>query len=205
MGDVAPEINSSLTQGELVLTPGDVLAIRFPRQPQWDQQNVVILASGQASFLSLGNLPAAGMTLAMLDKRLSELYAEILTQPDFTIRVTHIAPRTIAVVGEVQNPGSFPLPPGRLSLPEAVALAGGFVRDTARLDQTLLVRWIPKENRIQSWTLDASVEEWSAEEAILMRAHDVIYIPAKPIVHVNDWIDRYIRRLIPFPYLVGPQ
>ncbi len=58
---------------------------------------------------------------------------------------------------------------------------------------------------MQTWKIDASVDEWDAEESILLQAHDVIFVPAKPVVHVNDWIDRYIRRNLPVPYLTFVQ
>ena len=66
----------------------------------------------------------------------------------------------------------------------------------------MLVRWMPEENRVRAWKIDASLPNWGAQESIILQAHDVIYIPATPIVHVNDWMDRYVRRMLPFPYSV---
>jgi len=201
MGVLAPEINATLSIGKTVLTPGDVLEVRFARLPDWNQQDVTVRVDGRAVFLSLDDRHVAGMTIAMLDAMLTEEYAKILTQPELTVRVTTAAPRNVVVMGEVLGGGTFELPAGRLSLIEALGLSEGFIRDTAKLDHTMLVRWIPEENRVQSWKIDASLDEWGASESILLQPHDVIYIPAKPIVHVNDWMDRYIRRMIPFPYL----
>ena len=201
MGELAAEINQTLTRGDLVLTPGDIVEVNFPRFPAWSQQDILIQSDGSASFLSLDSLRVAGMTLAILDAKLTHEYEKILAQPELSVRVTHAVPRTITVLGEVSRAGKYPITDGRLSLIEALGLSEGFVRDTAKLDHTLLVRWIPSENRIRSWKIDAHYDEWHAEESILLQAHDVVFIPAKAVVHVNDWIDRYIRRMIPFPYL----
>lgn len=204
MGELAPEINSTLAQGQAVLTAGDVLSVQFPRLPAWNQDELVVQPDGRVSFLSLDDVQVAGLTLAMLDRKLTEEYTNILAEPELTVRTTELAERTFVVMGEVTEGGSFPLPTGRLSLLEALGVAQGFVRDTAQLDHLLLLRWIPAENQVRAWKIDASVEEWGATESILVQANDVIFVPAKPVVDVNDWIDRYIRRMIPFPYLLAP-
>ncbi len=139
----------------------------------------------------------------MLDVKLTEQYSDLLTQPELTVLMTQSAPRNVVVMGEVAAGGTLPIQGERLSLVEALGASGGFIRDTAKLDHTMLVRWIPKENRIRSWKIDASEEHWGAEESILLQPHDVIFVPALPVVHVNDWIDRYIRRMIPVPYLTA--
>jgi polysaccharide biosynthesis/export protein len=205
MGQLAPEINATLTQSELILAPGDVLSVVFPRLNGWDQAAITIQADGKASFLSLGIVHTSGLTIPMLSDKLRTEYGKFLAQPDLTVRVIQPAPRTVVLMGEVIEGGSFALPAGRLSLLEAFGLAQGAIRDTAKLNHTMLVRWIPEENRVQSWKIDASVDEWGAEESILLQAHDVIFVPAKPVVHVNDWIDRYIRRNLPVPYLTFVQ
>jgi polysaccharide export outer membrane protein len=204
MGEMASEINATLTRSAVVLAPGDVISVVFPRLPAWNQAGVVIQTDGSASFLSLDTIGVAGLTLAELDAKLTDEYTKILAQPELTVRTTQMAPRNIVIMGEVVGPGTFEIPAGRLTLLEALGLANGHIRDTALLEHTLLVRWIPGEDRVQAWRIDASTENWTGDESILLQAHDVIFIPAQAVVHVNDWVDRYLRRMIPFPYLVNP-
>lgn len=201
MGELASEINATRTTGEVVLIPGDVLAVSFPMSPDWNQIDLLVRADGRASFLSLDQVHVAGMTLSMLDELLTAEYSKILAKPDLTVRTTALAPSMIYVMGEVGEGGSFPLPESPISLPEALGMAGGAIRDTALLEHTMLLRWMPEENRTRAWKINASPAEWGFAEPILLQAHDVIYVPAQPVVHVNDWMDRYIRRMIPVPYL----
>jgi polysaccharide biosynthesis/export protein len=196
MGDLAAEINATLTESAVVLAPGDVLSVRFLQLSDWNQEEVVVQADGLATFLSLDDMRVSGMTLAMLDEALTVEYAKILAQPELTVRTTETAPRVLTVMGEVASPGSFPIPMGRVSLLEALGLAQGHIRDTAQLDHMMLVRWLPEDNRKVSWKIDAGLEHWGSEESILLQPHDVVFVPALPVVHVNDWIDRYIRRNI---------
>lgn len=201
--DIAREVNATLDRALLRLQPGDKLSVRFTDYPDWDHETFV-LPDGTASFLSLDNMPVVGLTLEDLDDELSEAYAKILTRQELTVLLTRTAVRQIYVLGEVQKAGSFPMPDDALNLIQALGLAGGAIRDTASLDHMLLVRWRPDEQLVISWTIDASPEHWNSPEAIILQPHDVIYVPAQPVVHVNDWIDRYIRRNIPFPYLFFP-
>ncbi len=198
---LTPEINASRTLHPETLRSGDSLNLRFARTKDYDQNNVLVTADGQASFLSIGNMSVEGLTLPQLSAVLREGYGEFLQSPDLTIELALSAPSTIVVMGEVKNAGSFPLPEQPISLPEALGLAGGVIRHTAQLKHTLLVRWVPEEGRIRSWKINALEEEWDAEFPLYMQDHDVLFVPAKPVVHVNDWIDRYIRRMIPFPRL----
>ncbi|MCP3919683.1 MAG: hypothetical protein GY711_29470 [bacterium] len=204
MGVIAPEINSTLTGPVVVLAPDDILAVRFPRSPDWDQERITIGVDGRATFLSLDDIQAAGMTLAALDEKLTEEYAKVLAQPELTVQVVEAAPRKVVIMGEVGASGSYELPAGHLSLLEAFGTASGVIRDSAKLGHTMLMRWMPEEGRVRTWKIDARREEWGAEIPIFLQAHDVVFIPAKPVVHVNEWLDRYIRRNIPTPFLFRP-
>lgn len=198
--ELAPEINQTLIDGPTLLMPGDVISVRFVRLPKWDQEEIVVREDGLGSLLSLGEIEIAGKSISMLEELLTTEYGLLLADSELTISRTQAAESRIYIMGEVMAPGSYPMPAGKLSLIEALGLAEGFIRDTALLEQVQLVRWDPEQNHLLTWKIDASRDEWVSGETIVVQAHDVIYVPAQPIVHVNDWIDRYIRRNIPFPY-----
>jgi protein involved in polysaccharide export with SLBB domain len=204
LAQLTSEINASRTTRPRTIHSGDTLNVRIARLQGYDQTGVLVTADGRASFLSVGNLPVEGLTIGELRDLLVEHYGKFLQHAFVSVELALPAPSKIVVMGEVQNAGSYPLPSGPISLPEALGLAGGVIRDTAELQHTLLVRWVPEEGRIRSWKINASEEEWDAEMPLYMQAHDVLFIPAKPVVHVNDWVDRYIRKMIPFPRLVAP-
>jgi len=204
MTELAGEINATASTGEAPLAPGDTFDVRFSRLENWTQEGVVVGADGTAAFLLIDDrVQVASLTPSELDVVLTSAYAKELADSDLIIDVTARAPRTISVMGEVATAGRFELPPGRTTLLEGIALAGGFVRDTARPEHTILVRWLADEDRIQAWKMDASTSEWDGETSIVLQPHDVIFVPAKPVVHVNDWVDRYIIRNLPFPPVIG--
>ncbi|MDP6538813.1 MAG: polysaccharide biosynthesis/export family protein [Planctomycetota bacterium] len=199
---IAEEINATRSDDLLVaLSPGDTLGVRFDQRAEWDH-DVRIRADGQASFQSVGEVQAAGLSIPQLREKLTVLYARIFQDPVVTVNVTTPAVRAVVVTGEVNSPGPIELGTGRLTLIEALARAGGHKTDSARLDNTLLVRWLPQEGRQVAWRIDADTDHWGAPEAILLQPHDVVYVPNTPVVKVNIWVDRYIRQMIPIPTLI---
>ena len=85
----------------------------------------------------------------------------------------------------------------------------GALRGTAEItlaqgSNTLLVRWSPSTGKQLHWTIDARPETWSGSTPLLLQPYDVLYVPNTPVDEVAIWVDNYIRRMIPFPYIIPP-
>ena len=65
----------------------------------------------------------------------------------------------------------------------------------------VLVRWLPKENGYRGWKIDADPEFWGSPSQVYLQPGDVLYVPNTTIDKLDIWVDKYIRQLIPFPYL----
>ncbi|MHC5210627.1 MAG: polysaccharide biosynthesis/export family protein [Planctomycetota bacterium] len=202
--EIAPTVNATLNPGEVVLGPGDQLQLRFPYSPTWDQE-IVVAPDGSASFLSLGQLVVAGITLDALNTNLRDAYAHVLENSDVNVILMSVGARSIYVMGEVDDPGQYEIGPDQhMTLVEALAMAGGPLKESAYLAHTLLLRWDASDREQLSWKIDADPEYWTGSEPLYLQPYDVIYVPNTPIDSVGIWIDNYIRRLIPFPYLAAP-
>ncbi|MBL8861155.1 MAG: polysaccharide biosynthesis/export family protein [Planctomycetes bacterium] len=200
LAEVTPEINATLDTAPLRLVPGDTLEARFPDKEEW-RQTVRVRPDGRASFLSIGELQLGGLTLPEAEARVREAYSSMFPQLEVSLGTSALAPRSIYVYGEVHEPGAFPIE-GRVSLIEALGLAGGHRKATALLEDTMLVRWVAQEGRQRVWNIDAGIESWKGSEPILLQPYDVVFIPNTPIDEINIWVDQYLRLMIPFPYLI---
>lgn len=200
LAEVTPEINATLDTEPVRLVPGDTLMVRFPDKEEWEQ-TVKVRLDGRASFLAIGEMAVGGLTLPEAEARVREAYAKVFPQLVVSLGTTSLATRNIFVFGEVHEPGAFPIE-GRMSLFEALGHAGGPLKATAMLENTLLVRWAPQERRQRFWNIDAAIEAWNVSEPLLLQPYDVIFVPNIPIDNINIWIDQYIRLMIPFPYLI---
>jgi protein involved in polysaccharide export with SLBB domain len=202
MTDVTAEINASRVEPGIVLGPGDVLSVRFPELSDWNHETIV-RPDGKASFLLLDDMRVAGLTVDVLDRFLTEAYRPHRQSLTLTVMVTSIAPRSVTVLGEVRSPGAVNLDlNGHLTLVEALARAGGIIKETALMKRLLLVRWDAHENRQLAWEMDARPDQWTGEVPILLQPYDVIYVPNTPVDNVAIFVDQYIRRMIPFPQVL---
>ncbi|MEM6569612.1 MAG: polysaccharide biosynthesis/export family protein [Planctomycetota bacterium] len=201
VSELAEEINATYYWKPSTVSAGDTLRVTFRKRAEWNQ-DVKVHLDGSASFLSISAMPVAGMSLQDLDDTLTEAYSRIVPEPDISVGIFEEAPRTFAVMGEVLAPGQFELPADHpLTLFEALAQAAGPNRRTAWMSNTQIIRWVPELGRLQSFVVDARPKHWFDGEPVLVQPFDVIYIPNTKVDRVAIWIDNYIRRMIPFPYL----
>lgn len=203
LADMAAEINATLQPAPLRLIPGDNIEVRFPRQDSWDH-TVTVRPDGRASFLFLDEFVVAGMTMDALDRALTKGYSDrgVIVDSDLTINLTDIAVRNVVVMGEVNSPGEVPIEGGRLSFIEAIGRAGGPIKESALLEEAILLRWVPGEGRQRIWHINAAVDYWQAGTPLMLQAHDVIFVPNTGVDNVGIWVDQYIRRMIPIPGII---
>jgi len=201
--ETVPEVNATWAAERMGILPGDTLEIRFTERSDWNHDTVV-QPDGKASFLQLGVLLVAGLSPEELDEKLTGAYAADIRQYELTVFVQKTGGRTISILGAVDEPGMYPMPGGRMTMLDAFSVAGGVNEARANLKDVHLVRWSPDERRQLSWRLDARTEQWPVAEPLLLQPFDILYVPMKTIVHVNIWVDQYIRQMIPFPYMIPP-
>lgn len=200
LAEVTPEVNATLDSTPMRIAPGDTLLASFPDKEEWEQ-SVKVRLDGRASFMAIGEFQVGGLTMPEAETRLRDAYAAVFPQLQVSLGTHSLAPRNIYVMGEVREPGPFPIE-GRVSLIEAIGLAGGPLKETALLENTLLVRWVAQESRQQVWNINAGVESWNSSVPLLLQPYDVIFVPNIPIDNVDIWVDQYLRQMIPFPYLI---
>jgi protein involved in polysaccharide export with SLBB domain len=201
LGSVIPQINATYSWAEEHLAPGDELEVHFAEHTTYDH-TVVVRDTGTASFLGIGELHVGGSTPAQLEGQLVEKYSSTFAAPPrIHVQLRERAARHVVIMGEVTNPGPVVFD-GRMTFQEAVGLAGGPLKDTALLKQTLLVRWVGPESKQRAWKFDARERHWGTAEPLYLQPDDVVFIPNTPIDDVDIWVEQYIRRLLPFPLLI---
>jgi len=119
------------------------------------QRSVAVDGDGRVAFPLVGQLQAQGKTPA-------EFAAEIegalrsgsyVRAPDVTVNILEAPGRTVAVDGEVNRAGEFPVLPNA-TLMRAVALAGG-VSDDARIDDVVVFRTVGDQRYVGLYNLGA--------------------------------------------------
>ena len=203
--NVAADINATLYAGEDRISPGDQLELRFSSGPELNQI-VNVQADGQATFIDIGSIEAAGLLPEELRTTLLEQYQAARERvSDLVVVVVTQAPKSFHVMGEVADAGTFALDTdGQVSILEALSMAGGHLKNTSWLGNTLLVRYDPETKEQRSWVLDFREEQWGGPQPIWIQQHDILFIPNTRIDHVGIFLDMWIKRMIPWPNIVIP-
>ncbi len=119
---VAQEASTDLYR----LRAGDVVEVTVFREPDMTTRQRV-LGDGTISVGYLGRVKIIGETVDEASRKLEGmLNGKFLMSPQVSISIESYASRKFTVLGQVHSAGSFEIPAeGVLTLPEALALAGG--------------------------------------------------------------------------------
>jgi protein involved in polysaccharide export with SLBB domain len=199
---IANEINATLYTGPTLVEPGDTLALRFPGKAEWNQI-AMVRTDGCVSLPVLGEVLVAGRPVLELQRTLAERYQGVLVPPDLVVNLGDPAQPSapgqggITVGGEVKTPGLVGMAGERLTLLDALSRAGGHLKGTALLGNTLMLRRSPRSGLYSSWRIDAREIFWDSSLPIYLQRHDMILVPNTPIDNANIWVDQYINKMIP--------
>lgn len=178
--------------GPVLIGPGDVLSVRFFYSPELNQI-VTVRQDGKISLDLVQGIQVAGETPEQVQKDLVTLYSHELKDPDITVELNSSASSSVYVTGEVRQPGLQVLR-GRMTV--AMALAASQVsQKTAGTKSVFLIRAMEKD-KFNAYKLDATFPGGSACGLYLMPG-DVLFVPRKAIVKADDFMDLYIRELLP--------
>ena len=126
--------------------------------------------AGFIQFPGLGALQVSGLTKTELYKLLESKLADKLQHPYFMIRLSSYR---VTLIGEVARPGQFTIPNERVSLLEAIALAGDLT-PYGRRDNIVVIREI---NGQRSWErLDLRKPEILGSPYFYLQPNDVVLV-----------------------------
>lgn len=134
-------------------------------------QTYLIDANGNIEFPVLGTIKLAGLTRTQATDYLETLISEYVKNPIVNIRLANFS---ISVLGEVNNPGVFTIPDERISISEAIALAGDLTIYGQR-NNVLLIREINGEKRYAKIDL-TSLNTVNNPTNYYLTQNDVIYV-----------------------------
>lgn len=151
----------------------DVLDIAVWRDP--DLSRVVpVRPDGFISMPIIGDVKAAGMTPEQLAVDLKEKLKPYVQDPKITVIVREVNSSRVFVTGEVAHPGAYPLR-GRVSVLQAVALAGGFT-DFANSDGIVVIRQGEKGGQIPV-RYSELISDTEGTVDVFLRPGDTVVVP----------------------------
>lgn len=180
----------------------DVVEVRLAYTPEFNVSQPV-RSDGRISLELIGEVEAAGLTPSELRELLVARYAAILREPSVSVILTKSAGQRVYVGGEVGNPGMIPIEgEGGLTALRAIVRAGGFRNTGAASNVVILRDQQSAQPLFLSLDLAADVKGEPGHDVVL-RPNDVVFVPKTRIAKIDQFVDQYIRQLIPVTLSLG--
>jgi len=193
-GPFDPDSVGIVKYKEPVIQIGDILSITvFSDNPAasavYNQPAVAIQGSGAAAssgggttgfmvdnkgniqFHSIGNLSAAGLTRQELGSHVAEKLKLVLNNPYCQVRFVNFK---ITVIGEVAQPSVFSVPSEKISVLEAIGLAGDLT-PYGRRDSVMIIRETATERKFGF--IDLRKTDFFASDFFYLHQNDIIVVP----------------------------
>ena len=152
----------------------DIIEVIVWKEADFSRE-VLVRPDGKISLPVLGDVQAAGFTPEALAKNLEEALARYVKTPKVSVIVRETNSQKIYVLGQVRNPGVFPLQ-GNMTLLQAIAQAGGFAEWAKKGDVIILRKINEGEQRIIV-NLNKVIRGKEGAEDVQLQPSDKIIVP----------------------------
>jgi polysaccharide biosynthesis/export protein len=168
------------------LQKGDSFDVDFAFSPELNQ-NVSVQPDGFVTLKEVGSIFVEGQTVPELTQTLKDAYAETMNDPVIAIVVKDFEKPYFIAAGQVVKPGKYDLR-SRLTVTEAVAIAGGF-NDSAKHSQVVLFHPTP-DGVFEAKLLNVKqlLASHNLSEDIYLRPGDMLYVPQSTISKIRKYI-----------------
>ena len=158
------------------LQPTDIVIIEVVNEPALGGKEFRVSATGEVSYPFIGAVKVGGKTPVEVQQMIKDLLEkDYLVNAQVLVQVKEFRRQQISVVGQVNRPGLYDLPPERrMTVMEAIANAGGLTR-LARTSDIQLTRAGKEPQRFKIEDLR------NPSNVIYLEPGDVINVPESRI------------------------
>jgi polysaccharide biosynthesis/export protein len=157
-----------------LIGPNDLLSIHVWKEPELSR-DIVVTPDGKISFPLIGEIEAQGRTVTELKSLISEKLLAFVTAPEVTVIVKESRSRTVYAIGNVRNPGPYPLVAG-MTVIQALSAAGGLGQWADTKNIVIIRREGGKETHTKFNYRDF-VSGGNVAQNILLEPGDTIVVP----------------------------
>ena len=157
------------------LQPLDVINITVHGQPDLSTKTR-IASDGTITFPLVGIVKAGGLTTQELENNLkAALEKKYLVNAQVLVFIEEYRLRQISVVGEVNKPGKYDMPPERdLTLLEGIAMAEGFTKDAHT--KGIKINRV-KDGKETTIRVNANDIMAKGKKDVILEPNDIIVVP----------------------------
>jgi len=166
---------------------GDVLELKFPLTPDFDQEKVTIQPDGFISLVGIEDVHVEGRTIEELNKVIKDAYSTLLRDPVIHIKLLEFEKPYFVVGGQVKIPGKYEMR-GDTTVAQAVNIAGGMVPE-AKHSNVLLFRNVSDEwVKVVQVDLKKMLDKADLTEDLHLKPGDMIFVPKSTMAKLKGYI-----------------
>jgi polysaccharide export outer membrane protein len=163
-----------IEEGEYGIQPGDLLEIDVWNE-EGLQKEVLVMPDGRLSFPLVGDIMAAGKSVAVIRGEISERLTRFIPEHVVNVAVREIRGNKVFVIGQVNRPGEFVVTAG-VDVIQALSMAGG-TTPFAGLGNILVLRRRGPERLSIPFNYSDVSRGRDLEQNIVLQSGDVVVVP----------------------------
>jgi len=154
--------------------PEDVLEISVWRDDALKKE-VLVRPDGGLSYPLVGEVHAAGKTVAEIRDEIAKGLERFLTEPVVSVSIVKIGSQKVFVLGKVAKPGPYPV--GQyVDVLQALSLAGGLAQ-FADANEIRIMRRQGDRQVVMPFEYERVIRGVKLEQNIQLRSGDVVVVP----------------------------
>ncbi len=158
------------------VAPADLIAVTVYQDPDMSRK-ARVNADGTISLPLVGAVKIGGMTLVEAQAAVEKRLATYVVSPQVSLFIEEYGNKTVFVMGEVQKPGSYPIPTeSRMTLLEAISTAGGFTPIAAQ-DRTRVLRNVNGVSVTFNINVREITQDGQKEKDMVLEPNDMVFVP----------------------------
>lgn len=186
---------------------GDGIEVKFFNNEQFNEL-IDVRPDGRITLERIGDIYVNGMTPSQLDSLVTVTYADIIRDPDVTVFVRRFGSYQVYVLGEVKNPGAYPVE-RNMTIVQVLAVAGG-VPFSGALGSVMVLRQGRNEDikavkidvnyylaggRLRLTTIEKEIDV--SVNDFFIQPMDIVYVPRTPIASIVEFLEEIYRGVLP--------
>ena len=168
---------------------GDMIRVSVFRNPDLTTE-ARVSERGTIMFPLIGEISVTGLTPTQVSKQIADKLraGRFVVDPEVTVSIAQVNSRQVAVLGNVQKPGRYPLDATTAKVTDLIALAGGIAPTGS--DQITVMTTRDGRTERREIDLAAMIRSGDLSQNLELQAGDTIYVGRAPMIYVTGEVTR---------------
>jgi polysaccharide export outer membrane protein len=168
---------------------GDMIRVSVFRNPDLTTE-ARVSERGTIMFPLIGEISVTGLTPTQVSKQIADKLraGRFVVDPEVTVSIAQVNSRQVAVLGNVQKPGRYPLDATTAKVTDLIALAGGIAPTGS--DQITVMTTRSGRTERREIDLAAMIRSGDLTQNLELQAGDTIYVGRAPMIYVTGEVTR---------------